>query len=63
MKEFWMKDFWIMDTETGEEFFVECVDESDCWEILENEFDHIDHFEIVDVVTPAMAEIIGLDTL
>ena len=58
-----MKDFWIMDTETGEEFFVECVDETDCWEILANEFDHIDRFEIVDVVTPAMAEIIGLDTL
>ena len=63
MKEPWMKDFWIMDTETGEEFFVECIDESDCWEILENEFDRTDCFEIVDVVTPAMAEIIGLDTL
>lgn len=58
-----MKDFWIMDTKTGEEFFIECIDETDCWEILANEFDHINRFEIVDVATPAMAEIIGLDTL
>lgn len=58
-----MKDFWIMNTETGDEFFVECIDETDCWEILENEFDRIDCFEIVDVVTPAMADAIGLDTL
>lgn len=57
-----MKDFWIMNTETGDEFFVECIDETDCWEILENEFDRIDCFEIVDVVTPAMADAIGLDT-
>lgn len=58
-----MKDFWIMNTETGEEFFVECIDETDCWEILENEFCNIDSFEIVDVITPAEAEMIGLDTL
>ena len=58
-----MKDYWIMDTESGDEFFVECIDENDCWEILENEFDRIDQFEIVDVITPAEAEVIGLDTL
>lgn len=58
-----MKDFWIMDSETGEEFFVECTNETECWGILANEFDHIDRFKIVDVVTPAIAEIIGLDTL
>lgn len=58
-----MKDFWIFDTESGGEFFVECIDETDCWEILANEFDHIDRFEIVDVVTPAEANAIGLDTL
>lgn len=58
-----MKDYWIMDTETGEEFFVECIDDDDCWEILENEFDRTDQFEIVDVITPAEAEVIGLDTL
>ena len=58
-----MKDFWIFNTETGDEFFVECIDENECWEILENEFDQIDQFEIVDVITPAEAEVIGLDTL
>lgn len=58
-----MKDFWIMNTETGEEFFVECIDETDCWEILEIEFCNIDSFEIVDVISPAEAEMIGLDTL
>ena len=58
-----MKDFWIMDTENGEEFFVECIDETDCWEILANEFDHIDRFEIVNVISPAEAVMIGLDTL
>lgn len=57
-----MWDYWFFDNESGEEFFIECATEEEAWEIaIENDFDET-NLEIVQVITPAEAEAIGLDT-
>jgi len=57
-----MWDFWFFNNESGEEFFVECATEDEAWEIVEeNDLDD-GNLEIVQRITPAEAEMIGLDT-
>lgn len=55
-------DYWFSNINDGEEFFIECSDEDEAWEILvSNGFDKAD-YEIVQVLTPEEADEIGLDT-
>ena len=56
-----MWDYWFIDNDSGEEFFVECATEEEAWEIAAENFDETD-LELVQVITPEQAEIIGLDT-
>ena len=57
-----MWDYWFVNNESGEEFFVECATEEEAWEIVEAEELNDGNLEIGQVITPAEAEIIGLDT-
>ena len=57
-----MWDFWFFNNESGEEFFVECTTEDEAWEIVEENDLNDGNLKIVQVITPAEAEIIGLDT-
>lgn len=56
-----MWDYWFVDNESGEEFFVECATEEEAWEIAIENFDGAD-LELVQVITPVEAEMWGLDT-
>ena len=58
-----MCDYWFFDNETCNEFFVECITEDEAWNIVLNEWDgDINNLEIVNVITPEEANMIGLDT-
>ena len=58
-----MWDYWFFDNETGNEFFVECATEEEAWDILTNEWEgNLDNLEIVSVIPPEEAEILGFDT-
>lgn len=57
-----MWDFWFFNNESGEEFFVECATEDEAWEIVEGNDLNDGNLEIVQVITPAEADMIGLDT-
>jgi hypothetical protein len=57
-----MWDYWFFNNESGEEFFVECDTEDEAWEIVEENDLNDGNLEIVQVITPDEADIIGLDT-
>ena len=57
-----MLDYWFFNNESGEEFFVECNTEDEAWEIVEENDLNDGNLEIVQVITPAEADMIGLDT-
>lgn len=57
-----MWDYWFFNNESGEEFFVECETEEEAWEIVEENDLNDGNLEIVQVITPDEADIIGLDT-
>lgn len=57
-----MWDYWFFNNESGEEFFVECETEDEAWEIVEENDLNDGNLEIVQVITPDEADIIGLDT-
>lgn len=54
-----LKDFWFMDTETGEEFFVETESVNDALTIANYYFKSP---ILLDIITPDEADILGYDT-
>lgn len=58
-----MYDYLFMNCVTGEQFFVECDSEDEAWEIIDENFESSEMFDLCDRYTPAEAEMIGLDTL
>jgi hypothetical protein len=56
-----MWDYWFVDNESGEEFFVECATKEEAWAIATESFNEI-NLELLRVITPAEAEFWGLDT-
>ena len=60
-----MKDFLFENTETGDEFFVECKTLEEAWDIIKNNFEWVDcqFIEYSNTwVTPSEADVWGLDT-
>jgi hypothetical protein len=53
------KDFWFEDLETGEEFFVEVESLGDALAIANEYFERP---MLLDIVSPEVAEMMGLDT-
>ena len=54
-----VKDFWFVDHEAEEEFFVECETKEEAFEIAREYFNDP---HLVDIVSVEFAEMVGLDT-
>lgn len=54
-----VKDYWFYNEESGEEFFVECDNVNEA-KIIAKGVD--EDAELIDIVSPERAEIIGLGT-
>ena len=58
-----MWDYLFIDNESGEQFFVECDDFAEAWEIIYKEWEgEIENIKYLGLYTPAEAKIFGFDT-
>jgi hypothetical protein len=58
-------NYWFSEVNSGEEFFVQTTNEAEAWAIAEQVFDDTDEeidLHLIDVVSDAEAECVGLDT-
>ena len=56
-------NYWFIDDNSGEEFFVQTTNEDDAWVIAESIFeDEEPDLRLYDVVSDAIAEAMGFDT-
>jgi len=57
-----MWDFMFVDTESGEEFFVECDNLFEAWKIVHDNFGSNANVRYIRRYTVEQAEMMGLDT-
>lgn len=56
-------NYWFIDNNSGEEFFVQTTNEADAWAIAECIFeDEEPDLQLYDAVSDAVAEAMGFDT-